>query len=266
VTADVFEEFESNLMSGDPGVSMHKMRQQAIETCQKLVVADQHEELHGGWTLLTPHAPNTIKSFPFEESVLLLTDAALYSCRFDWNTEKVSSFERIDLQHITSIRYGAYVISTLSASQSDEKTNVGFVVTYKAGLDDITRVNTRSMSSLQIAVEARSDDTRFSKTGSAGFAGKSTSTSSPSSVLAMKAIPSRSAISDESELPLSEIELVKAICSEIQRMALHGRVTDHGMEDKTMVENGDIISLVDAKRSTGLFEQLGHSIKKLVWA
>jgi hypothetical protein len=148
VTTVVFEDFETSMMSRDPAVSMHKMRQQAIEACQRLVVADEHEEFIGGWTLLSPQAPNTIKSMPFEESVLLLTDSGLYACRFDWNLEKVSSFERVSLDHVLGIKYGTYITSTLSASQADEQRNVGFVVTYEAGANDITRVNTRSMSSV----------------------------------------------------------------------------------------------------------------------
>jgi hypothetical protein len=73
----------------------------------------------------------------------------VYACRFDWNLEKVSSFERVSLEHVLGIKYGTYITSTLSASQADERKNVGFVVTYEAGANDITRVNTRSMSSLR---------------------------------------------------------------------------------------------------------------------
>jgi hypothetical protein len=65
---------------------------------------------------------------------------------------------------------------------------------------------------------------------------------------------------------MSEIEQVKAICSEIERMILHGQVVEVGTERKGIVENGDIISLSEARKSTGLLEQLGHSLKKLVWA
>lgn len=269
VTSVVFQDFEANLMSVDPAVSMQKMRQQAIETCQKLVVADQHEEFIAGWALLTPHAANTIKSMPFEESVLLLTDAALYCCKFDWNIEKVSSFERVELQHITKICYGAYIISTLSPSQADERTNVGFVVTYKAGSDDITRVNTRSMSSLQSRNETDSKDPAhgYPTSGLTSFLNKPASmTDTPPRVLAMKALPSKSAVLDTTEGHLSEIELVQTICSEIERMILHGQVVESGTERRGIVESGDIISLADAKRSTGILEQLGHSIKKLVWA
>lgn len=272
VTAAVFEDFEANMMSGDLAVSAKKMRQQAIETCQKLVVADQHEELIGGWTLLMPNAPNTIKSMPFEESVLLLTDAALYACRFDWNMEKVSSFERVDLQHVTSIKYGTYITSTLSASQSNEKTNVGIVITYDAGINDIARVNTRSLSSLQSRFEAdlldgTSATPQAQPSAIVSFLTQNvTPPTHPPRVLAMKALSARTAVAEGSASGISELDFIKSLCLEIERMALLGRVVEVGTERKALVESGNIISLAEARRSTGLLEQLGHSIKKLVWA
>jgi hypothetical protein len=272
VTAAVFEDFEANMMSGDLAVSAKKMRQQAIETCQKLVIADQHEEAIAGWTVLMPNAPNTIKSTPFEESVLLLTDAAIYACKFDWNMEKVSSFERVDLQHITSIKYGTYITSTLSAAQSNEQTNVGLVVTYEAGTNDIARVNTRSFSSLQVRYEADLLDGTASTpqaqpSGIVNFLSQSlTQSKPPPRVLAAKALSSRAAVAEGDETRLSEIDFVKSVCSEIERMALMGRVVEAGTERKRLVEEGDIISLAEARRSTGLLEYFGHSIKKLVWA
>lgn len=268
VTSVVFEDFEANLMSSDPGVSMQKMRQHAIENSQKLVVADEHEEFIGGWTLLTPQLPNTIKSLPFEESILLLTDAGLYSVRFDWDMEKVSSFERIDLQHISHITYGTYITSTLSAAQVDEQHNVGFVIKYKAGADDITRVNTRSMSNIQ----SRAETDLLAGSSVSGpqsifksFTGPAAPTAPELTVLALKAVPVRSAVAGN-EPRLSEMEQVKGICFEIERMILLGQVVELGTERKSIVESGDIISLSEARKSTGLLEQLTHSIKKLVWA
>lgn len=256
-------------MSGDPGVSMSKLREHAVDMCQKLVVADEQEEMIGGWTLLTPSTPNKIKpnGAPFVETVLILTDAALYCCKFDWNIEKVSSFERVDLQHITSIKCGTYITSTLSATQADEQRNVGLVISYRAGANDIIRVNTRSMSS----IPSREGADLLS--GSSVAPEKSTSSTKPTSkateaatcVLALKALPTRSAVVDGSE-SLSEIEQVRTICSEIERMALHGQVVEVGSERKTLIVKGDIISLADARKNTGLLEQISHSLKKLVWA
>ncbi|TVY49761.1 Phosphatidylinositide phosphatase [Lachnellula occidentalis] len=267
VTSLVFEDFETSMMSRDPAVSMQKMRQQAIEICQKLVVADEHEEFVGGWTLLTPHVPNTIKSMPFEESILLLTDSGLYSCRFDWNLEKVSSFERVSLEHVIGIKYGTYITSTLSASQADEQRNFGFIVTYKAGANDITRVNTRSMSSVSRTDTDLPEGTSTPRpTSFADILENSRPTTTTNRLLAWKALPSRDAVAEGTESRMTEIEQVKTICSEIERMVLHGQVLEVGTERKSLVESGDIISLAEARKSTGLLEQLGHGLKKLIWA
>ncbi|KAH8821933.1 SacI homology domain-containing protein [Xylogone sp. PMI_703] len=278
VNAQVFEDFEENMMSADPGVSMQKVRQQAIEVSQKLVVADDQEEFVGGWTLLTPQTSNTIKSTVFQEIVLLLTDAALYACRFDWNMEKVSSFERIDLRHIESLKYGTYITSTLSPAQSDGTRNVGFVITYKAGTQDVTRVNTRSISSLQVpeTKPAATPTTTTTDTSSIlGLGGLMNSSSSSSKstrkILALKALPSRSAVADKQAAKgISELENVKAICSEIERTALAGQAvipaSGATRESKRLVETGDVISLAEAKKNTTLLDQLGHELKKMVWA
>ncbi|KAH7407485.1 SacI homology domain-containing protein [Cadophora sp. MPI-SDFR-AT-0126] len=269
VSSVVFEDFEANLISSDPGVSMQKMRQSAIETSQKLVIADEHEEFIGGWTLLTPQLPNTIKSISLEESILLLTDAALYSVRFDWDMEKVSSFERIDLMHISRITYGTYITSTLSAAQVDEQHNKGLVIKYKAGADDITRVNTRSMSNIQTRAETdlpAGSSVPGPQSIFKSLTGVAAVPAAPElNVLALKAVPVRSAVTGN-EPRLSEMEQVKGICNEIERMTLHGQVVEVGTERKSILEGGDIISLSEARKSTGLLEQLTHSIKKLVWA
>lgn len=272
------------MMSGDPGVSMQKMRQQAIDVSQKLVVEDEHEEFIGGWTFLIPQVPNTIKSTPFEEAVLLLTDAALYMCRFDWNIEKVSSFERVDLHQVVGIKFGTYITSTLSLAQADEERNVGLVVTYKPGRNNIIRVNTRSMattfpSSTPVSQDQPSTPTSTASSVAAsaaapiaaGFANLITNLQNQTSgdqkgtnrILAFKALPSRSAVSEEG---VSEAEQVRGVCGEIERMVEIGRVREVGEERKGIVEEGTIISLAEAKKSTGLFDMLGHRMKKLVWA
>ena len=96
VTVRVFQDFEDNLMSGDPGMSMQKVRENAINTCTKIVIVDGDEDLVGGWTMLSPCRSNTLVAFPLEEVILLLTDAALYAVRYNWNNDKVISFGKLD--------------------------------------------------------------------------------------------------------------------------------------------------------------------------
>jgi hypothetical protein len=298
VTSLVFEEFEATMMTKDPAVSMQNMRQQAIELCQKRVVADEAEEFIGGWTMLTPRAPDTVRSASLEEAVLLLTDVALYLCRFDWNLDKVSSFERVDLAHVQKIKFGTYITSTISPAQTDDMRNVGLVVEYKPGLTDITRVNTRSLSSMsgtpkthggsdeaakQDAEEGESAPAATASTSASGIAGFLTRRPqmTPPRRIALKALHSQTSVADpmaaknnRQDEPgaitrLTEIQQVVLIAAEIERLAMLNQPRLAGGKDQEeagLIEKGDIISLAEAKKNTTLLEQLGHSIMKLVWA
>lgn len=269
VTDQVFEEFEANMMSGDPALSMRKVRQTAIDTSAKIAIADPNEELRSGWTLLSPREPNTVRSSPFEEVVLLLTDAALYAVRFDWNMEKVTSFERVHLSNVVSISRGAYITSTLAATQMDEKRNVGFLVRYRPGPGTGEKVNTRSLSTAATPRQASFD----ASDGQPPAAAATTTTNTPDPardalsttelrLLAFKAPPAQSSSArantpnGEAEGSVSEGELVRVVCAEI----------GHAVGERGAVEMRDVISLADARKSTGLWEHWGHEIKKLVWA
>ena len=311
VTSMVFEEFEANMMTKDPAVSMQKMREQAIELSQKRVVADEAEEFVGGWTLLAPRVPRAGPDSaraaaaalaaapvtgPLEEVVLLLTDAALYLCRFDWNLDKVSSFERVELAHVEGIRFGAYITATNTPAQTDENRNVGFVVSYSPGSRDITRVNTRSLSSATTDLGNRAAAAGRGKgAGVGGLASILTrritnepANPPPPRKLALKALSASSSIAvqgaagsaeAEGTAQLTEIQQVVSICADIERLALRAQQEspfaakrradepEQGEGGKTsLIEKGDIISLEEARKSTGLLEQLGHSIKRMVWA
>ncbi|KAF5580764.1 phosphatidylinositide phosphatase SAC2 [Fusarium subglutinans] len=275
VTAKIFEEFESDMMTKDPAVSVNKMRELAVELCQKRVIADEKEEFHGGWVLLSPATPDAIKSWPLEEVVLLLTDAALYSCRFDWKSDKVSSFERVELDSITSIKYGTYITSTISLSHTDEIRNAGFVVTYSPGKSDIRRTNTRTFSSRgemtgkENATEQKDASIPASLANLLTSKSSSSSSSSPSiRRLVFKATNADSsvAIVGDDGPKQTETQQVTTICGDIERLALERQVEHPGEERKRLVETGPIISLEEAKKNTGLLEQLGHSLKKMVWA
>lgn len=296
VSDEVFQEFEANMMSGDPGMSVSKMRQNAVDISVKIVVEDRTEEFRGGWAMITPHESNSLRTFPMEEMLLLLTDVALYAVRFNWATEKVSAFERVELKDVTKIYRGAYITNTLSSFQSDAKRNVGLVVQYKVGNETVARVNTRSMST---AAELREDPQEeppaaegaanklpesssslsLSKLNPAnavkslvgGTPAKPTSGNQEIRILAFKAMPAHFGVKAQGQAQgqrqgqgqgqgrePSETELVQNICDEIARNAKR--------KPEDLVEERDIISLAEAKRSTGLIEQWGHSLKKLVWA
>ncbi|KAI9701040.1 MAG: hypothetical protein M1836_001709 [Candelina mexicana] len=276
VTAQVFDEFEADMMSGDPAMSMRRVRQNAVDTSAKIVIADAKEELLGGWTLSCPHEQNTLRSFPFEECVFLLTNTAIYACRFDWNLEKVSSFERVDLRHVLGLRLGTYITSTLTAAQTDEKKNVGFAVRYTPGKEDVVRVNTRSLKNTYVkreegkilsgeelveATAAPKTDPDIAKEEE-GKGGNKTKTMER--ILAFKALSARSSVADGEGEVVSEREMIRCVCEEIQRAV---RAVGGGERvGEGFVEERDIIGLVEARKSTGLLEQLGYELKKFVWA
>ncbi|KAL8738794.1 MAG: hypothetical protein Q9181_000472 [Wetmoreana brouardii] len=274
VTEQVFEEFEADMMSNDPAISMRKVRANAIDVSSKIVIAKQSEDLIGGWTLLSPQEPNTVRTFPFQEVVLLLTDAAIYAVRFDWNLEKVSSFERVDLRSVTGIIHGTYIISTLTTSQTDENKNIGLIIKYRPGKEDVARVNTRSLSTsidtadpdtTQTAAIANLFDPAFLPSRS------SIGNKAPLKFLAFKALPARSSLvtgtGEQESGTISERDLVNGICDDIKRAAYgnEGGGSDTGLAGGFLEEN-EIISLKEARRSTGYLEQWGHELKKLVWA
>ena len=274
VTEQVFQDFEADMMSKDPAISIRKVRANAIDVSSRFVIAEQSEDLIGGWTLLSPQIANTVRTFPFEEVILLLTDAAVYNVRFDWNLEKVSSFERVDLRSVTGIMRGAYITSTLTATQMDENKNIGFVIKCRPGKEDVKKVNTRSLSTSIDADPAKGDSSTianlFDPSESLNFLSHSP-TKPALKILAFKALPAQSSVSpqspgDESETAITEKDLINTIVDEIRRAAYGGdEGSDTGFRGG-FVEEREIIGLKEARKSTGYLEQWGHELKKLVWA
>ncbi|KAI4201619.1 MAG: hypothetical protein LQ350_003098 [Teloschistes chrysophthalmus] len=281
VTQQVFEEFEASMMSKDPAISMQKIRSNAIDVSSKIVISEQSEELVGAWSLLSPQEPNTVRTFPFEEVVLLLTDTAIYAVRFDWNLEKVSSFERVDLLSITGILQGTYITYTLTPSQIDEATNLGLVIKYRPSKENIARVNTRSLSASFGATDDKDADSTptsaishlFDPAETLRFLSRGGSRPAQK-LLAFKALPSKSSLTtpnaqSQSQSTLSERDLVNSICEEIRRAAFGaddgGGGSDTGFSGG-FVEEREIVGLKEARKSTGYLEQWGHELKKMVWA
>ncbi|EED21374.1 SacI domain protein [Talaromyces stipitatus ATCC 10500] len=268
VSIQVFSEFQDNLKTIDPGISITKLRQNAIETCSKLVVDNHVEELVGGWAMLSPRQPNTLRTFPFEETVLLLTDAALYNCRFDWNTDKVLSFERITLSDIRHIHYGTYITSVLTDAQTDEEHNVGMVIIYQASDSSAFRVNTRS---LQSSFSQDLQDTSERKEEWNLYSWLSGTKRTSLRLMAFKALATSTSATvnnTSSDAAISEKVAIQSICEEIERAIKVAQRAEDGDESnsQSIIEEKDIISLAEAKKRTGYLEQLVYDVKKLVWA
>lgn len=265
----VFEDFESSMMSADPGINIEQIREAAIDSCRKQVIQADDEDLIQGWTMLTPAHENTLRTIPFEEAVVLLTDVALYCCKFDWTTEKLRSFEKVDLRSISKIRYGTYITSTFSERQMQERFNAGLVVVYQPGKESMIRTNTRS---LQNYVAPKMDDSENRIDGGTGILSWLSPSSPPSSrTVALKVIDATARNFDMPDGKQAELPLAMAgrIAEEIRRAIEGPAVTGEHQDDNNshkLVQQDDIISLADAKKRTGYLEQLGYSIKKLVWS
>ncbi|KAI4662318.1 uncharacterized protein J4E79_004607 [Alternaria viburni] len=255
-TDTIFAEFEADMKSSDYFIDVRKVRQQAIERSAGIVIEDRDEDLVHGWTLSVPTAVNQVKTATFEEAVLLLTEKALYFCRLDWGTEKVREFERIPLENVQGLMRGVYVTSALAQRHTDTNKNVGLIIRYRADTKgELVRRNTRALDSGAASDEQRKDDAKTDqKQDTAGR------------FLAFKALPPRSSVpSSPGDNPDNEGEVVKSVCDEIVRIANEMKKGGRD-EDRTLkVEEKDIISLVDAKKSTGYLEQFEYSLKKLVW-
>ena len=258
-----FEDFENTMMTADPGISIEKVRQTAIDNCAKQVIQDEGEDLIHGWTMLAPAQENTLRTLPFEEAVVLLTDAALYCCKFDGTTEKLASFEKVDLRSISKIRFGTYITSTFTERQMNEELNAGLVVVYQPGKESVIRTNT---GSLQNYVPSKTDGEQNRIDGGTGILSwLAPRLGPPSRALAIKVIPASTdghgTGQKQSEAPLAVAE---HIADEIRRaiMGSPDRGQPSGLD---LVEKEAIISLAEAKKRTGYLEQIGHSIKKFVW-
>lgn len=267
VSWKVFEDFETTMMSADPGISVRSGREAAIDSCSKIVIQEpEKEDLLHAWTMLVPNQENTLRTLPMEEAVVLLTDAALYCCRMDWSTEKVARYEKIDLRSIRAIKAGVYITSTFTQRQMDEAWNQGVVLYYTPGKGDVIRVNTRSLQN-QGMPENEQGQHIDGGTGLLSWVASSITKQPPAQehVVALKVVPS-STVDDAEDFKAGHPrEIAESIADEIRR-AITGSTENGEQRGKDLVVHSDIISVAEARKRTGYIEQVSHSLKRLVWA
>lgn len=281
----VFEDFESSMMSADPGVSVSSARQSAIENASKVVIVDpEHEDLLHAWTVLVPAVENTLRTLPMEEAVVLLSDAALYICRMDWATEKVARVERVDVRGIRKMKVGTYVVSTFTERQMDEAANQGVVIYYVPGKEDVVRVNTRSLSTYHETMSGTDGQGAQGRgRGVDGGTGILSWLTSPiqhqqrqaERVLALKIVTrpddDLSDISSEHATVSGKSrsgtprDIAEGIADEIRR-AITGSTESGEQRGGDLIERADIIGAEEARKRTGYLEQVGWKVKKMVWA
>nr|POF23968.1 phosphatidylinositide phosphatase sac2 [Quercus suber] len=243
-SASAFDEFVSDMANADPRIDLSRIRQNAIDTASRIVLPDAHHENHRtGWTLSCPATANTLRALPFEECILLLTDAALYLVRFDWDAEKVRSSERVPLADLTALWRGAFVTSTLGATHVDAKRNVGFALRYRVDGTAVVRTNTRSVGNEEVAGDENGGKNELEK--------QQEPERSETRLLAFKALPTTGVGQEE-----DEGAFVRAVCEEIEKAA----------GGELRAEERDVISVDEARKNTGFAETIGYNLKKLVWS
>ena len=251
-------------MSKDYALDMRRIRQSAIDTCIQIVLEDPHEDLIAGWTLSCPGKSNTLRTLPFQECVLLLTSAAIYFCRFDWDAEKVASFERVDLLDVSEMWRGVYITSALGSTNLDETKNVGFALRYKATEKSIVRRDTRSLQNEGEAEEEIENDEKSKKQDE----------TTNEKLLAFKILPPESSAATDDGVDLAninEVDLSKHIDGKIENAVKKAFLKDRGFDHLSLdqipqVQEKDIVSVVEAKKNTGYLESIGYSMKRLVWS
>ena len=275
-TPAVFEEFENDMTTQDYALDMNVIRQNAIDTSVKMVL-EENDELISAWTLSSPRKSNTLRSLPFEECVVLLTHHALYHVRFDWNTDKVGSFEKVALADVREIWRGAYITSALAPSHLDESKNYGFAIRYTSGPASLVRTNTRSLGTAvddASEPEEAADIEGVEQKDMADDSNRGNHTTpdlGETRVLAFKALPpgqSKANTKSDSFVNLGEIDAVVRVTEELRKAVRSAKELDHGSESNAecTVQEHDIISAAEAKKSTSYVESLGYSLKKLVWS
>ncbi|KAI7371676.1 DUF1740-domain-containing protein [Hortaea werneckii] len=264
VGPSAFDDFEADMTGHDNVLDIQRVRADAVELCISTVIDESKENYIAGWTLGYPHEANTLISHPFEECVLLLTDAALHFCRIDWNAERVDKFERIGLLDILEIWKGPYVTSTLGVTHTDESTNVGFAFRYNTRNDAVIRSNERTMGSGPANDEATPGIDEQLQPEEGG----------ETRLLAFKVLPRKSSITKTSggeSTEASEQDTLENICHQLHgsmaRAAEEQRGVDHlKLEKVPEIQDYPVVSAVEARKNTGYTESIGYTIKKLIWS
>ncbi|ANB14011.1 phosphatidylinositol-3-phosphatase SAC1 [Sugiyamaella lignohabitans] len=227
VDEQVFDEFEENMESRDLLVNLNSVRSSAIEATISIVVASELEVLYGGWWLLTPRQGD-IRRAELKDTVVLVTDSAVYICDFDLKAEKVVDYHRIPANSVETIQKGSFYGEILSQASKNPSRNRGFLIKYR--LDGVT---------------SASDDSSIS-------ASTQTPTTKPPSDGTPAPTPTQSvAIKIPATQPDDFIHLLTAL----QQCCKHAQLIDQ-----------DIVSLKEATSNTGLWDTLEYYMKRAVWA
>jgi hypothetical protein len=102
--------------------------------------------------------------------VVLLTEKALYICSYNYSLEKVIQFKRLELDTITSIQMGEYILSSLTPASRSEDQNYGMTLSHSTE-GELVRWNTGSIQNQNLGdlnIQETSGITEHHSSGSEG--------------------------------------------------------------------------------------------------
>ncbi|KIM25985.1 hypothetical protein M408DRAFT_330774 [Serendipita vermifera MAFF 305830] len=263
----VFTEFLQNLSSSDPrdALRLSKVREAAIENATAMVVLGD-ERTVASWTLLSPAEYNVRLSDYFEEKILILTAKAMYIVSYDYSLEKVKKSTRVPLGDILGVQKGAYILSTLNNQTRDPRFNYGMQISFLATRQD-TRVTSYSIRNQYVPDGANvhlSSVNMNSKNGTTLSRILSNTTTGNEAVsVAFKSLPvdpQTGAGDDHSSEPLTPQDSINRIIELLVKLCDH-----FGTVDRGFVSEKDVVSLVEAQKSTTLFSKFEYNFKRLLW-
>lgn len=256
VNEAVFAEFEEHMATSDPAIDLQKARQSAIDAATNVVIGE-HEDLLHAWVMQVPAISGTLRTFPFGEALLMLTDIALYVVHFDWEVSKVRSFERIELERINGLQTGVYITETHTPRQIDPERNVGLSIRYltpqpaDGQKHSLLRVNTRSLDNSITDSKSTTVDTPHGECRE----------------LVFKALPAGSSATTPKKRTIEQLGergVVEQVAQEL-RSAIEKTRARNSPRTAPAIEEKDILSLQEARKSTGYVESLAFSVKKAIW-
>ncbi|KAJ1997783.1 hypothetical protein H4R26_005701, partial [Coemansia thaxteri] len=128
--SDVFRTIvELRSREPDYALQLAQTREAAVEASVAIVVHDG-ECVQLACVVHTPMTSDTLKLYGTIDSVIILTDAAVYMCRYDYQLEKVHEFQRIGLAGISRVQHGMYITDILAPHSLDATLNHGVVLYY----------------------------------------------------------------------------------------------------------------------------------------
>ncbi|KAJ2655727.1 hypothetical protein IWW48_005395 [Coemansia sp. RSA 1200] len=288
----------------DQAIQLTRARQAAIEASTAIVVNDG-EVIHVACIVQSSLSLNTARTCEEADAVLILTDLAVYICRYHYQMEKVTEFLSIDLVRLRAIQHGAYITDTKTPQSLDPAYNHGIVFFFETAIARFNSGSEQNISSVGPPPPPASqlDDTRSSLTTTSG--GMSTRVQSyisckmvSKSQVIMQQLPEQpqevlltsmdEGSNVEEHNPVATVGSEKAkptmpksslVCLDsfskqdpemlaefICSAALSLKsIQEPAFEGKAFVVNSPIVSEADAKQNINIIEKVSSRIHKALW-